>query len=174
METQKASVKKIAYNYGVYLALISIIVLVIKYISNLDESWVLWAISTLTIISIFVYGIKSFKKENENYISIMEALKVGLAIAAIGGVISAIYTFIHYSFIYPEFIENIREQAMLEAMERSPKMDEETMEKTEIFMNFLTSPFMFATYSLIGSLFFGFIISLITGAIIKRARTDIF
>ena len=110
METQKASVKKIAYNYGVYLALISIIVLVIKYISNLDESWVLWAISTLTIISIFVYGIKSFKKENENYISIMEALKVGLAIAAIGGVISAIYTFIHYSFIYPEYIETFREK----------------------------------------------------------------
>lgn len=172
METQKASVKKIAYNYGVYLALISIIVLVIKYISNLDESWVLWAISTLTIISIFVYGIKSFKKENENYISIMEALKVGLAIAAIGGVISAIYTFIHYSFIYPEFIEIFRENYMIQATSKSPDMDQETLELTQKIGDILSSPSMFATLSIIGTLFSGFIISLITGAIIKNKRPE--
>jgi len=172
METQEVSIKKIAYTYGIYLALISIIVLVIMYVLNLEKSWTLSIISTVLSILLLVYGIKTYKKENQNFISIKDAIKVGLAIAAIAGVISAIYTYIHYSYIYPEFIEIVREQALLEATDSNPNMDKETLETTVKMMNMFTSPFMMATFSLIGSLFFGFIISLITGAVVKNERPE--
>ena len=77
MENQKEYVKKIAYSYGVYLGLVTIILLVIMYVLNIDKSWVLSIISTLITIILFVLGIKAFKKENQNFISIEEAIKVG-------------------------------------------------------------------------------------------------
>jgi Protein of unknown function (DUF4199) len=169
MSNSKAILKKIAYNYGVILGVISIFILVIMYAFNLDKNWAITIISIGSTILVFVYGIKAFKKENDNFLSVQDAIKVGLAIAVISGVIGAVYAYFHYSYIYPEFIENIREEAMAQNIE-NPDLDEETLSKIESFTNIFTSPFMLATFSLIGSLFFGFIISMITGAIIKRKR----
>jgi hypothetical protein len=171
MENQKEYVKKIAYSYGVYLGLVTIILLVIMYVLNIDKSWVLSIISTLITIILFVLGIKAFKKENQNFISIEEAIKVGLAIAAIGGLVAAIYTFFHYEYIYPEFIENLREQSLIEA-KKDPKEYKEKKEMIKKYINIFTSPFILSTISLIATLFFGFIISLITGAIIKKERPE--
>lgn len=172
METQPTSVKKIAYNFGILLGLISIVILVFMYVANMEKSVTISTISTILTILTFVMGIKAYKKENQNFLSIKDAIKVGLAIAVIGGIISAIYIFVHYSYIYPEFIENLRDQSMIEATNKNPNMDKETMDMTIKMMNIFTSPFMLSTFSLIGSLFFGFIISLITGAIIKNERPE--
>ena len=100
-----------------------------------------------------------------------EAIKVGLAIAVIGGLVAAIYTFFHYEYIYPEFIENLREQSLIEA-KKDPKEYKEKKEMIKKFINIFTSPFILSTFSLIATLFFGFIISLITGAIIKKERPE--
>jgi hypothetical protein len=91
--------------------------------------------------------------------------------AAVGGVIAALYTFIHYSYIQPEFIENIREQSYIEMTKKNPNMVGEQLDTALKMMNFFTSPFFMSTMILISSLFFGLIISLITGAILKKENT---
>ncbi len=170
MEIQTAPVKKIAYLYGPLLALVSIISTVIMYVWQLEKNLYLSTIGVILTITIVVYGVINFKKENGNYVSIKESLKAGLAIAVIGGFLSAIYTFIHYSYIQPEFIDNLYNDSMTEATKSQPNMDKDTKEMIEKMTKFLTSPFILSTFSLIGTLFFGFIISLITGAIIKKDR----
>lgn len=168
METTKPAIKPIAFTYGLYLGLLTIVGLVIAYIANLDKSWVLSGVSIVITILIYFYGIKTYKAQNGNMLSIKDAIKVGLAMAAVGGVIAAVYAFIHYSYIYPEFIDKIREQAYLDMTTKNPNMTQDQVDQASGMMNMFTSPFFMSTMTLIWSLFFGLIVSLITGAIMKK------
>ncbi|MEX2349356.1 MAG: DUF4199 domain-containing protein [Flavobacteriaceae bacterium] len=170
MENQKTSLKQIATTYGMLLALLSILVLVVMYVGNIEKSWTISIISFGLTVLIFVYALKAYKHGNGYYLTLGEALKVGMATAAIGGVVAAIYAYIHYTFIYPEYIDTILDQARMEMSEQSQGMTEEQMEQAIGFTESFTTPFMMATFSLIGTLFFGFIISLVAGLIMKRER----
>ncbi len=161
------SVKSVAYPYGMVLAIYSILVLVLIYAFNVaQDNWIVGVINALVSIAIFVLAIKKFKQNNNGFLSLKEALKVGLAVAVISGVITAIYSFIHYSFVYPEYSEIMYDEAVLQMTEQGipESQQSQALEMTKMF----TSPWFFATMALVGSLFFGFIISLITGLILKR------
>ncbi|UBZ06048.1 DUF4199 domain-containing protein [Salegentibacter mishustinae] len=161
------SIKSVAYPYGFVLAIYSILALVLIYVFNVaQDNWVVGVINTLVSIAIFVLAIKKFKQHNNGFLSLKEALKVGLAVAVISGVITAIYSYIHYSFVYPEYSEMMYDQAVLQMAEQNmpESQQNQALEMTKMF----TSPWFFATMALVGSLFFGFIISLITGLILKR------
>ncbi len=168
METQKSSIKPIAYSYGLYLALVSIVVLVIMYVANLEKDWTLSIASSVASVVVFVYGIKAYKHKSAGFLSLGEAIKVGLAIAVVGGLIAGIYAYIHYSFVYPEFIEIAKEQAHLQMTEQNPGMSADqvskAMEINSIFMN----PMFFSLSTVLGSLIFGLIVSLIAGLIMKK------
>jgi hypothetical protein len=167
MEHEAPSLKPIAYTYGSYSALLSITGLITMYVLNIDKSWTLSLISSLISILIFVYGIKTFKNANANILTLGQAIKVGLAIAVIGGVITALYSYVHYEYIYPEFIEMQKETAYNQMMESNPNMTEEQVEQamgiSSIFMN---STF-FSLSAILGSLIFGLIVSLIAGLIMR-------
>ncbi|MDX1762205.1 MAG: DUF4199 domain-containing protein [Christiangramia sp.] len=161
------SIKPIAYNYGLIMAAYSILVLVLIYVFNMDQNnWVIGVINALVSITLITLAIRSYKSKNGNYLSIKEALKVGLASVAIAGVITAIYTYIHYSFVFPEFIEIAKETAYTDMADRG--MSDEQMNSAMKMSEFTMKPWFFSVMTLVSSLFFGFIISLIAGAIMKK------
>ncbi|WP_439153442.1 DUF4199 domain-containing protein [Winogradskyella sp.] len=170
MEHETAPIKPIAYKYGLYSALASIIVLVIMYVASMDKSWILSSISFVVGVLILIYGIKEYKLNNANVLSVGQAVKVGLAIAVIGGVITAIYSYVHYEFIYPEFIEMQKETAYQQMTEQNPNMTQEQVDQAmEISGMFMSSGF-FSLMSIIGSLVFGLIVSLVAGLIMRSDR----
>lgn len=170
MENQKKSFKQIVTTYGIYLALVSVLLLVVMYVTNTNQNWVISIVSFALTVLILVYAIKTFKYQNQNYLTLGEGLKVGMATAAIAGVLAGVYAYLHYSFIYPEYIDTVLDEARMQMAEQSQGMTEEQMEQAIGFTESFTSPFMMATFSLIGSLFFGFIISLIASLVMKRER----
>ncbi len=171
MEPQKASIKPIAYTYGLYLALISIVVLVIMYVANIEKSWVLSIVSSLLTITVLVYGIKAYKHQNNGFLSIGEAIKTGLAIAVIGGLIAGIYAYVHYSYVYPEFIEMTKEAAYNDMTTKNPNMTEEQITQAMDISGIFMTPLFFSLITILGSLLFGLIVSLIAGAVMKKENT---
>jgi len=168
MENQKPQIKTIAYNYGLYLALFSIATIVLMYALDLEKHWAIITISIIITVIIYVFGIIAYKKLNNNLLSLGEAIKLGLAIAAIAGVISALYSYIHYSYIQPEFIDALREEAVTKMVEQNPSLTNEQIEKVSEMTNMFTSPFFLSTMTLIGNLLLGIVISLIAGLIMKQ------
>ncbi len=168
METEKPSIKSIAYTYGLYLGLLTVVGLVFQYVTGLEKNWVVSAVSVVITIIIYYYGIKAYKTNNSNFLSIKEAIKVGLAMAVVGGIIGAVYAYVHYEFIQPEFIDGIREKAYNDMTAGNQNMSEEQLETATTMMNIFTSPFFLSTMTLLASTFFGLIISLIIGAIMKK------
>ncbi|MGB5943642.1 MAG: DUF4199 domain-containing protein [Leeuwenhoekiella sp.] len=168
MENKTNSFKNIAFTNGVLLAASSIVILVLMYVLNLPQEWYISIISMAITIYLIATGITSLKKSQGGYISLVESLKMGMAIAAIAGVIGGLFAFIHYTFIYPEFIDTALEQSREQTLKFSPDLSDEDLEKSMEFSRMVSTPFVYATISLIGTIFIGFIISLITGLVVKK------
>lgn len=170
MQETKPSLKKIAFNNGLLLALASILIMVIMYVSGIQKSLLINLISFGINIAILVYAIKTYKRENFNFLSFSEGLKVGMATVAVASVITGVYMFIHFSYISPETIEVAREEAHRQIAENAGITQEQKEQSVKI-SDMFTSPFMFTTIGVIMSLFFGFIISLVATAILRKENT---
>ena len=168
MEKSNQSFKSIAYTHGTYLAIINIVILLIMYVANLDKNWIISIVSIILTVIVFFYGIKTYRLGNNDTLTINEAIKVGLAIALIGGIITALYSYIHYEFVYPEFIELQKETAYNQMIEKSPNMSSEQIEKAMEISNIFMNSTFFSLSAILGSLIFGLIISLILGLIMKK------
>lgn len=164
----KPAIKPFAFTYGAYLGFLSILSLIIMYILKIDKSIIMSVVSIILTVTIYYLAINAFKKANNTYLSLGDAIKVGLAVAAVSGLIAAVYTFIHYSFIYPEYIEMIREKGYEEMMAQNPSMTGEAKDMAIKMMKMFTSVGFFSTIMIVSSLIFGLIISLILGLILKK------
>lgn len=164
------TLKSIATNHGLYLAILSIAILLIMYVTGLEKNWTVSIVSFVLTLAIFILGIITFKKANNGYITTGEAVKIGLGIAVVGGIVAGIYTYLHYSYIQPEFVENIREEAVKQMIERKPDISTEQIEKGKEMTKITTSPFAMSTFTIIGNLILGIITSLITGLIVSKVK----
>ena len=175
MENQKTSSKSVMLNYGIILGFAGIILNLGLYaFGNVYKPHWLFAILGIGVtIAIIVLGIKKFKTQNSGFLKLGEALKIGLGIALISGIIGVIYMLIFANFIEPEHYKNIVEAQMNAALEINPDMSEDQIEASQKMLNMTSGPAIGSAIAIIGSLFMGFIISLIGGLIMKKSDEEI-
>lgn len=174
METQKVSLKKIALNYGLMLALGTIVVSVIVYAMgmHMEQPWWQSVLNFAIMTAAIVYGLKAFKNENEGFLSLGESLKTGLAISLVAGIIGSIFTYIFVTIIEPDFVVQMLEFTREKMITQNPQMTDDQIELAMSMTEKFMSPMMMTAFGIIASLFFGFIISLIAGLIMKQNRPE--
>lgn len=170
MENQQASIKKIALNYGVLLALLSIVLQVISYVLDvhIDRPWWLSVAQLLVSVSVLVYGIKLFKTENSGFLTVGQALKTGLAISMVAGIVAVVFNYFFMNFIDPDFIQKTLEFSRQQMIEDYPNMSEAQIESSMAISEKFMSLWIMSAIAILATLFFGFIISLIAGMIMKK------
>ena len=175
MENQKStSAKQIMLNYGLFLGLASILIAVVNFAFGdaYKPHWSISIISGVASIIIIVLGFKKLKESNGNLLSLGEALKTGLGIALISGIIYVIYLYAFTNFIEPEYYTNLTKVQEATMIESYPNMTDEQLENALEMSKKFSGFGMISAITLIMSLFFGFIISLIAGLIMKRTEED--
>jgi len=174
MEDQKSSAKSIMLNYGLILGLVSILLAVANFaFGNVYEPhWSMQVISAAATIVIIVFGIKKIKETNNNLLSLGEAIKTGLGIAIISGIIYVIYFFLFVNYIEPEYFVNLEKVSEVNLIEAYPNWDDEQIEAAMAMSRKMSGFGMISAIVLIMSLFFGFVVSLIAGLIMKRTEED--
>lgn len=172
MENQSAKPKKTILNYGVILGVVSVVMGVIAYVLNmhLEPHWGFMVVGILIFAGFLIYGIKNFKNENGGFLSIGEALKVGLGIALIAALIGAAWTFALTTIIEPDYMEQMAEVQRDQMLENFPDMTDEQMDNAMEMNAKFTSPWITMAFGIVGNLFIGFIIALIAGAVMKQRR----
>ena len=170
MENNKNSTKNIALNLGLLLGLGTIIISVLTYIINmpLKTGWISGLVGILLMIGLIYYGIKKYKDGNQGYLSLADALKVGLAIALIGGILSSLYQMAFLEYIDPEYINRVKELQFEKMLEENPNMSNDQIKLIKDIGSKNTSPWISFAGALIGNLFFGFVFALISGFILKK------
>lgn len=169
VDPASVSVWPTALRYGGLVSLLMIVIGLVMYLAGMsdpaDPSPVSQAISCLNyifIIATVVLAIKAHRdKELGGYLTMGRSLGMGTATSVIIGGISAVWTIIFMTLIFPDMADAIKEAAMDKAQ---PGQEEMTEKMVGIFSN----PFIVGTLVFFGTILIGFITSLIAGAIMKK------
>lgn len=171
MENQVSS-KSIIVNYGIILGVIGILSHLTFYATGnlITMGWANGVVGFIALIVIIVLGIKKFKTGNGGYLSFGQAVKIGLLISLLSAVISIIYSQIFVNFIEPDFMNQMLE--VQRTAWEDAQMTQEQMESAEGMFETFSSPLITSLFSIVGAAFFGFVISAIAGAVMKRSQED--
>ncbi len=173
MENQpNTSKKSIMLNYGAILGFASIIVMLINYIVGdiYQPHWSLMIFSLAVTSTIIVFGLKKVKEMNSGFLSVGEAIKTGLGISLISALIYIVYLFIFYNMIEPDYFINMAKVQEQMIIERYPNLTDEQMEGAIKNAGMFANTGANLTLTMIVSLFFGLIISLIAGLVMKKTE----
>lgn len=172
MENQKTSSTQIMLNYGLILGFVSIILSVANFAFGdiYRPHWSIQVVTAVISIALMVMGIKKFKEGNGGLLSLGQALKIGLGISLISGLVSLVYLFVFTNYIEPEFYTNMAAVQEQIIMEKNPNMSDEQIEMSVGMMKKMMGFGATSIYVMVLSLFFGFIVSLISGLIMKKSE----
>ncbi len=167
--------KSIMLNYGLLLGLVSIITALVNYVFGdiYQPHWSLMVASIAITTIIIVLGLKKVKEMNSGFLSVSEAIKTGLGISLISALIYIVYLMVFYNFIEPDYFTNmtqVQEQVILETY---PNLTDEQLEGAKKNAAMFANTGVNLTLTIIVSLFFGLIISLIAGLVMKKTEEDI-
>lgn len=174
MENQKSSSKQVMLNYGLMLGFISILIGVANFaFGNVYEPhWIISVLGIAILIAFIVLGLKKIKENNEGYLKLGEAIKMGLGIALISGIIYLIYHHIFINFIEPEYAARFMEVQEQKMIEKYPNMTDEQLQAGLDMVKKFSGPVIGSAFILIWSLFSGFVVGLIGGLIMKRTEEE--
>ena len=174
MENNSSTLKSNILQYGFLLGGISVVFALMLFFLDMhytQESSV-GIISIIITIAVIVLGQYNFRKDNNGFLSFGEALKLGVGIALISSIIGVTYQVLLVTVIDPDTIPKMITIAENQLYESYPEMSQEQIDQMLEMKNKFITPKMMAAFGLIGGVFIGFIISLITGLILKRNRPE--
>jgi len=169
-QENKPNLIKSTMTSGAILGAVLLIYTLLLYMTGLTFSKGLGYVSWLFIIAGIVWGIKSFRDQNEGFISYGSALGVGMLTIVFASVIMALFNYILFSFIDPGLVEKGIEIARSQMVAKNNLTDDQIETAINISKKFMTPGFM-AIMTIVSYAFFGLILSLIIAAFMKKEKS---
>ncbi|MCM4153074.1 DUF4199 domain-containing protein [Arenibacter sp. N53] len=172
MEETKPKTGKYALTYGLLLGAIGIVFALMLYSLDMHYQGGMMVLSVSLIITIvmMVIGMLQFRKDNNGLMSFGQALKIGVGIGLIGGIIGILFNQIMAGVIDPEMMNKAMEYqkgTLLETTKMTPDQIDAQMEMGKKF----TTPSMQIVFGLVYSVVASFLLSLIPALILKKQET---
>jgi len=174
MNSQNPSLKSIIISNALILSAISIAFNLLLYFLDMhyQQSQEAGIVGIIIMIAILIYAFIQFKKLNEGYLSLSEALKIGLGISLVAALIGVVYTYILTEFLDPGMMDKALDFQIEKMRMENPEITSDQIAGMREMQEKFSSPLIRSAFQIIGSLFIGFIISLIGGLIIKKSRPE--
>ena len=174
MVNQNSSIKSNIITYGIILGSISVVFQLMLFFLDMHykNDSTAGIVALLITSGVIVYSFIVFKKNNEGYMTLSEALKIGLGVSLISAIIGIIYTQLLVNVLDPDTMQKSLELSIDNMRAQNPEIPQEALETARSIQEKMSSPLIFSAVQIIFSLFFGFIISLIGGLIVKKSRPE--
>ena len=138
-----------------------------KLATGQHVKWLMLVIS----IAVIWLGTKAVREESPGkYMSYGKGVATGFLISLYSGLMSAVYNFIHFKFVNTEFVDY--QMQIVRAQWEAKGMSADQMEKADGVARMFMGPVAMAIITVIMSVFFGLILSLIIAAILKRPAPE--
>ncbi|MCC6727588.1 MAG: DUF4199 domain-containing protein [Saprospiraceae bacterium] len=170
IDPSSVSVWPTALRYGGILGAIGVVMGLVMYLSGMADPETanpmagagIGCISMIVTVIVYVLAVKKHREtELGGAISFGRAFGMGMAVAVISGVISTVWGIIYNNLIAPDILEKTREMMLEQAQPGQEGM-------METIANITTSPILGPIMTMVGTLIFGVIISLIVAAVMKK------
>ena len=174
MKNEKPSSGKYSLIYGLVYGLFGVVLGLMLFFLDMhyQNDSIVQVVAAIVGVIIIMYGIIQYKKENEGFLNLSDALKLGLGITLISGLVSTAFNLVLTIFIDPNTMDKGFEFAKQKMLSSDPEMSVETANQyIEMSRGFYT-PLSMALSTIIFSLIFGFLVSLIGGLIVKKSRPE--
>jgi hypothetical protein len=130
-----------------------------------------WLGIIITIVVLYL-GIKAVREESPGkYMGYGKAVGTGVLISLFSGLMSAVYSFIHFKFVNTEFVDYNLQLVVRPQWEKAG-MGADQMEKAEGFARMFMGPVAMAIMTPIFAVVGGLIISLILAIFLKRPAPE--
>ena len=172
MENKQLKTGKYALQFGIIAGVIGIVFSLMLFFQKMhyEQSTMTMVVGISILFAVIAFGINQYKKDNEGFLKLGNALKLGTGIALISGVVGLVYYFLLTNDILEAgYMEKTMELAKAKAFADNPSLTQEQWDKgMEMQANFkwLAYPFI-----LIFNAITGFIAGLIFGLIMKKERS---
>jgi hypothetical protein len=152
---------------GVILGIVLIIYSVLLYILDLYLNKSLGYVSNLFLIIGLWWFTKSYRDNTlGGTISYGQALGYATVIVIVTALISSIYSYVFLSYIDPSMLDKIAAMSEEEMLKQG--MSDEQIEMAQTMGKKFMNPALMNIMAFIGTVIFGFLIALITSAIVKK------
>ncbi len=167
MEELEVKTGKFALTYGAILGGIYLIFNGMLFSMDLHYSkdTTIQIVVILLMVGVIVWGIINFRKANQGYLKLSQALKIGAGIALIAGIAVIIYTMVLSNFLDPDFAKNTAEIQREASIASGYMSDEQIQQQYDGTINYfwMSYPFILILY-----IIFGLVCGLISGLILKK------
>lgn len=167
MEQVSASKNSTVLTYGLYFGIASIVFSLITFYAGLMGNQG-FSLIGYVLYPVFIFlGIKYYKeKENGGFLKYGKGLGIGVLISAVGGVVSALFIYVFFTFIDPA--KHTEMIAIVQEKQLQGGISEAQLEQMGGMMSKMMSPIMMSVFVIVGALFWGLVFSLIIAAILKK------
>ncbi len=163
--------------YGIVLALANIVLSLAAFFlgfqtDRIAEAYWFNILGLVVFVAVLWFGIRAAREEaQDGSLSYGRGVMTGFLISLYSSLIGAVYTFIHFTFINPNFVEY-----QLDATRQkwiAAGLGDAQIAAAEKFARFFLSPVMMSVVALVLPVLFGVILALILSAFLKRGpKTD--
>lgn len=167
MENTNHSVVKAALNYGIITGIILVIYSLITWLIGQFTNQLLGYVPYIILLVFIVIGTKEYREELPGKaITYGTALGYGTLLSLYVSIFATIFSYLFLTFIDPDIIEMLKTQVEEEFLKQG--IPDEQIEMTMKIQNKLITPIVISIMNIFSYTFIGFVISLITSAILKK------
>jgi hypothetical protein len=165
---EKRSIWKETVNYGIILGLVSVGLSVLTYMFDLTfKTWIIWP-SLLISLLVLYFLLRSYRDHyNNGYISYGKSVGAGVIINLYAAIITGIYVYVLYAFIDPGLVD--KSLAMQEERMITRGMPQASIDAAMQMQAKMMKPWFTSLMSVISSVFYGLIISLIISLFVIKS-----
>ena len=130
MDNQTPSIKSTIITYGVILGSISVAFQLMLFFLDMHykNDSTAGIVSLVLMIGVLLYSFISFKKQNEGFLSLSEALKIGVGASLVSALIGIVYTQVLVNFMDPDTMKKSLELSMETLRVENPEMQQEALD----------------------------------------------
>jgi uncharacterized membrane protein (DUF485 family) len=174
MSDKKSILKSTIIQYGLIYGGLAVVFNIMLFIMDMHyqggslQQWT----GLIIMVGSITFAQIAYRKLNDGYLNLSEAIKVGLGVTLIGILIAVVYGWFQAIVLDPNQIEKATEFALNQAIDQNPEMTDEMIAMTQEWIEWGSSPGISTAFALGFGLLFGLIVSLITGLIVKKSKPN--
>lgn len=174
MKDQNLELKKYISQYGALLGGISVVfgLMLFSMDMHYQNETSTTIVSLVLTLGVIVFAQYSYRKDNEDFMSLSQGIKMGLGIGAVSGLINVAYFLVLSNVLDPEMMSKALEMGMNQFLDQNPEASQDMINQVESMQEKFSGPIISSSFLIIASLLTSFVISLITGLILKRNRPE--